>query len=278
MIMWKLYSENNEICGEMFKSLTGHNHFVSDCAISKDGGFIVSSSWDKTLRLWDIERCVTKRIFNGHTNDVMSVAFSGDNRQIVSGSRDSTVRLWNTLAVQKFVFEEKGHIDCVSSVLTLPQSSSLSIVSSGWDRVIKFWSLKPAKCQKTFSGHTNAINSISICPDGSLMASGSKDGSINVWNLIKSELDNKYLAGDSVNCVSFNPHFFLMAAAVGSTILLYNLSTRTMYQTVSQIDLKEAKTLPTVTTLTWSNDGCCLYAGYTDNNVRIFGCRPDTKN
>ncbi len=55
------------------------------------------SSWDGTLRLWDLASGETTRQFIGHEKDVLSVAFSADNRHIVSGSRDKTLRLWNTL-------------------------------------------------------------------------------------------------------------------------------------------------------------------------------------
>jgi guanine nucleotide-binding protein subunit beta-2-like 1 protein len=40
--------------GKPYKSLRGHNHFVSNVSISSDSSFVISSSWDKTLRLWDL--------------------------------------------------------------------------------------------------------------------------------------------------------------------------------------------------------------------------------
>jgi len=36
------------------RCLTGHNHFISDVVMSSDGQFALSGSWDKTLRLWDL--------------------------------------------------------------------------------------------------------------------------------------------------------------------------------------------------------------------------------
>lgn len=40
--------------------------------ISSDGQFALSSSWDKTLRLWDLNTGLTTRKFVGHTGDVLS--------------------------------------------------------------------------------------------------------------------------------------------------------------------------------------------------------------
>ncbi len=69
---------------------------MQDVALSSDGQFALSGSWDGTLRLWDLQSGETSRRFVGHSKDVLSVAFSADNRQIVSGSRDKTINLWNT--------------------------------------------------------------------------------------------------------------------------------------------------------------------------------------
>ena len=105
--------------------------------ISSDGAYALSSSWDKTLRLWELSTGNTTRTFVGHTNDVLSVSFSADNRQIVSGSRDRTIKLWNTLGDCKFTITDKGHSEWVSCVRFSPNPQNPVIVSSGWDKLVK---------------------------------------------------------------------------------------------------------------------------------------------
>jgi len=82
--VWNVYNEveDDEVkqCGVPHKSMRGHNHFVSDIALSSDNLFLVSSSWDKTCRLWDLRTCKATRNFVGHTKEVFTVAFSPDNR------------------------------------------------------------------------------------------------------------------------------------------------------------------------------------------------------
>jgi guanine nucleotide-binding protein subunit beta-2-like 1 protein len=108
------------------RSMGGHSECVQDVVLSSDGQFALSASWDKTMRLWDLNTGVTARTFQGHTKDVFSVAFSGDNRQIVSGSRDKTIKLWNTLAECKYTIVDDMHTDWVSCVGFSPSAKTLS--------------------------------------------------------------------------------------------------------------------------------------------------------
>lgn len=105
--------------------------------ISSDGAYALSSSWDKSLRLWELATGNTTRTFVGHTNDILSVSFSADNRQIVSGSRDRTIKLWNTLGDCKFTITDKGHTEWVSCVRFSPNPQNAVIVSAGWDKLVK---------------------------------------------------------------------------------------------------------------------------------------------
>lgn len=136
LIIWNLTREESAY-GYPKRSLHGHSHIVSDCVISSDGAYALSSSWDKTLRLWELSTGNTTRTFIGHTNDVLSVSFSADNRQIVSGSRDRTIKLWNTLGDCKYTITDKGHTEWVSCVRFSPNPQNPIIVSCGWDKLVK---------------------------------------------------------------------------------------------------------------------------------------------
>jgi guanine nucleotide-binding protein subunit beta-2-like 1 protein len=130
IITWALYKEpKDNLYGQALKQLTGHNHFVSDLSLSQDNNFLISSSWDKTLRLWDLRTGVATKKFYGHTKEVFAVAFSSDNRQIISAGADKGIKLWNTLADNKFTSESNNHTDWVSCVRYSPLLKTVSKVT-----------------------------------------------------------------------------------------------------------------------------------------------------
>ncbi|GMI89116.1 hypothetical protein like AT5G42010 [Hibiscus trionum] len=74
----------------------GHNAEILALSWSKKG-FLLSSSVDKTVRLWQVgcDRCL--RVFS-HNNYVTSVAFNPvDDNYFISGSIDGKVRFWEVL-------------------------------------------------------------------------------------------------------------------------------------------------------------------------------------
>jgi len=273
VVIWALTSNDGCITGEPVKRLTGHSHFVSDMTMSSDSNYAITSSWDKTLRLWDLNTGVTTRRFVGHTKDVMGVSFSLDNRQIVSASRDKTVRLWNTLAQNKFIMDsEESHTDWVSSVKLTPTMIDTKICSAGWDGEVKLWSLTSCKLSKTLSGHQAPIYCLSVSPDGSLCASGGKDKTVRLWDSYDERSLYTLYPGGEVNCISFNPSRYWLCAGVQDGLFVYDLESKELFQDVRPeiSNLGPNALLPQVTALLWSPDGRILYAGYSDGNIRVY--------
>jgi guanine nucleotide-binding protein subunit beta-2-like 1 protein len=274
IIVWTLTRDGEEEYGYAQKRLTGHGHFVEDVAISGDGNFALSGSWDGTLRLWDLNTGQTNRRFVGHSKDVLSVAFSADNRHIVSGSRDKTINLWNTLGELKYSISESGHKEWVSCVRFSPNLANPVIVSAGWDKMVKVWDLQTCKLRFNLVGHVGYVNTVTVSPDGSLCASGGKDGHAMLWDLNEGRLLSSLDAGDTINALCFSPHRFWLCAATGSTIRIWDLESKECIDELTPQFEQELsrKAVPIqCISLQWSADGTTLFSGYTDNIIRVWG-------
>merc|ERR1712096_186458 len=282
VIVWNLNAEDapSGVCGAPKKALKGHSHFVQDVVISSDGQFALSGSWDSILRLWDLNFGTTARRFVGHTKDVHSVAFSADNRQIVSASRDRTIKLWNTLGECKYTIEDGGHSESISCVRFSPNASNPLIVSGGWDRVVKVWSLTNCKLKTNLFGHTGYVNSVTVSPDGSLCASGGKDGTAMLWELNEGKHLYSLDAPSIINALCFSPNRYWLCAATDTLIRIWDLEHKTIvcdptHHTPELYTHSNAKTkVPTCLSLAWSFDGSTLYAGYSDHLIRVWQVAP----
>ena len=273
IIVWQMQSTTEGEIAFARTRLCGHDHFVEDVVISSDGQFALSCSWDGSLRLWNLDTGMTTQRFVGHTKDVLSVAFSVDNRQIVSGSRDKTIKLWNTLGECKYTITDDQHTEWVSCVRFSPSQVPL-IVSCGWDKLVKVWNLSNCKLRANLVGHDGYLNTVTVSPDGSLCASGGKDGTAMLWDLTEGKLLYKLDANDIIYSLVFSPNRYWLCAATGSCIKIWDLESKV---TVADLRLEEDEeehsdkyTPPYCSCLCWSGDGSTLYAGYTDNKIRVY--------
>ncbi|KAK6465923.1 WD repeat protein [Scheffersomyces coipomensis] len=263
LIRWQLTGGTQY--GVPKKSFKGHSHIVQDVTISADGAYALSASWDKTLRLWDLESGESTKRFVGHTSDVLSVSISKNLRQIVSASRDKTVKVWNTIG--ECMATLTGHNDWVSAVRISPAEKSSTVISASWDKTVKSWDLIDYSVNADFIGHTGYVSCITLSPDGSLCSSAGKDGSILLWDLNSNETLYTLNANAEVHALAFSPNRYWLAAATSTGIKIFKLQERDL---LDELKPESDGKAPEAISLAWSADGQNLFAGYTDNVIRVW--------
>ncbi|ETO36060.1 G-protein beta WD-40 repeats containing protein, partial [Reticulomyxa filosa] len=100
------------------QSNSKNNNKMNNIGVFGGNGYtICSGSFDRTIRIWDIETTKQFNVFNGHENIINSVRYGSNEliNTILSGSSDKSVRLWDIRSCQQIqVFN--GHTNGVFAI------------------------------------------------------------------------------------------------------------------------------------------------------------------
>ena len=64
--------------------------------LSPDGTKIITSSWDKVLKVWEREQFTLLHTLEGHSDHITCFSFSPDGNNIVTSSKDKSIKIWDT--------------------------------------------------------------------------------------------------------------------------------------------------------------------------------------
>src|SRR5262249_18722076 len=92
--------------GQIVHTLTGHSAEIVSVGFSPDGRRLATASFDRTMKLWDVQTGQDVFTLLGHTAALACLAFSPDGNQIVTGSFDATARVWNAAPLASSVTAE----------------------------------------------------------------------------------------------------------------------------------------------------------------------------
>ncbi|KAJ3136158.1 hypothetical protein HK100_002033 [Physocladia obscura] len=243
-------------------TLESHKDRVFAVAVSTDGQFVVSGSWDKTVKIWDVHTGAVQKTLLGHSDEVYAIAISADSQFIASGSSDRTVKLWDvqTGAVQKTL---KGHSKAVRAVAISPGGQF--IVSGSADTTVRIWDAQTGVVQKTLTGHTDYVRSVAISANEWFVVSGSSDKTVKIWNVESGEV-LKTLEGHSTFvcsvAISVNEQF-IVSGSDDTTVKIWDVETGTVQNTLVGHS-------NTVSTVAISADGCFVVSGSWDKTVKIW--------
>lgn len=100
----------------MSKNFEAHpGNYLLKCVLSPDLESLVTTSSDKTLKVWNTHTWELERILAGHQRWVWDAVFSSDSQFLVSVSSDQSGKLWD-MASGEVVRTYTGHNLTVSCV------------------------------------------------------------------------------------------------------------------------------------------------------------------
>ena len=244
-------------------TLIGHSSSVCSVAISPDEQCLASGSFDKTVKLWNLQTGELLHTLTKHTKPVLSVAFSPDGKILASASVDDTIELWQWRSAS-LSCTIADYSDARVSIC-LAMSPDGKFLASGSDRqVIKVWQIDTGNLLYTLSD-SRGINSVTFSPDGQFLASGSSDNTVKLWRLDNSELVNRFTGHErDVNSVAIDPQGKILASGSSdTTIKLWHLGNGKLLATLRGHG-------DWVRSVRFSHNGRILVSGSADATIKLW--------
>lgn len=241
-----------------------HSQYITSVAFSPDGKYILSGSYDKTVKLWDRRTGRMVRNFVGHTDWVSSVAFSPDGKYIISSSADKSIRLWDQISGRLI----RQYLPVEGPCAVAISNDGNYLAAGGADKIIRIWQLQTGEFLRSFVGHTNRINSIAFSPDSTLLLSGSTDNSIKLWNA-NTGLSIRDFVGHSnrVTSVAFSHDGkLILSGSDDKTIKSWDRETGKVIRSFVGHEGQ-------VTSVAFSPDNQYILSGSYDRIVKLWSCR-----
>ncbi|CAD5122875.1 DgyrCDS11276 [Dimorphilus gyrociliatus] len=154
---------------------SGHTDLIRNSVFCPDENFIISSSDDKTIRLWDRRTGhVCKEV---ELPDIpMSIEISVDGTLLTVGhGRKISFYSMDSLNLDK---EFTAEAEIISASLHPSKSCA---VCGGQNFTLYKYDFETGVMSESYKGHFGPVHCIKFSPDGELYASGSEDGTLRLW-------------------------------------------------------------------------------------------------
>ena len=217
----KLWDVERALCAREF---AGHESYVFCAALNPSNTLLATGSFDETVKIWDIRVPDALKTINAHSEPITSVAFNGyDGTVLASGSYDGLLRLWDTASGECLatIFAEQAGLSAKHAPVSHAAYSDSGeyVLASTHDDIIRLWRVdgNPCRLKREFEGRKArrycckaafhfACHRRSQDIDRHAVIAGSEDGSIHVWGMQTSALENRIVDAHDSPVLGVDPH------------------------------------------------------------------------
>ncbi|KAK9117023.1 hypothetical protein Sjap_015970 [Stephania japonica] len=270
-------SSNTTIHYQCISTLKGHSSYISSLVLA--GKLLYSGSSDREIRVWsrdtlshpivdDHENLKPSNVVAVSSGAVKTLVVSGN--KLMSGHQDHKIRVWQVVEAQFDVHhhQQQQHQRQYKRLATLPTLS---------DRVTK---LIPSKNyvqvrrhkKSTWVHHVDAVSSLAISTDGSILYSVSWDRTLKIWRASDFkclESINK-AHDDAINAIVLSNNGLIFTGSADKKVKVWKrIEGDKKHSLVATLEKHESA----VNALAISSDGSTLYSGACDRSIVVWAAR-----
>lgn len=165
--------------------LEGHEDRLARVVFHPAGRHIISSSFDETWRVWDLERSTEVLVQDGHARGIYGLDIHPDGALVASGDLGGHAILWDLRSGQN-VLALVGH---VKKVLSIDFADNGYLLATGSeDNTARIWDIRTSKTVHTIAAHTKSITSVRFQRgnDTQFLTTASHDATVRIWNTVNA--------------------------------------------------------------------------------------------
>ena len=217
--------------------------FTCACIDEYDPTNFSAADENKNIFVWnDLNKNPVVK-FGGVSSAITTLFMYSEERELYSGLQGGLVVVWD-LMEGKIKTNLQGHSTPITAMTFAKVKQIPTFMATGaLDGKIKFWDIRLKQQILSLKGHLDAVKTLSISPDCSLIASGSEDGLCSIWDIrtCKKIKDLSISDQGAVNAVEFNPYSITLCySSNDKTIRHWDIET---YNLISETPIVN---LPTV--------------------------------
>lgn len=200
LLVWEWKSESYVLKQQ------GHLYGLNCMDYSSDGQFIATGGEDSKVKIWNACSGFCFITFTEHIAPVTGVKFIGKGlgKALITSSLDGTIRAHDLLRYRNF--RTLTTPDPVQFTCLAVDNSGEVVCAGALDPFhIYVWSLQTGRLLDVLAGHEGPIACLDFSNHNSLLASGSWDGTLKLWDVYKNECTDTYEHGCDVLAVAFRP-------------------------------------------------------------------------
>jgi WD40 repeat protein len=164
----------------------GHQSDILSVDFSPTQDTIVTSSWDKTIMLWDTSGNFIHKL-SGHTDRIYSVSYHKKGGKLISAGMDGTIRLWDTGTRKNIkTFRTSNYI---FTVKFLDKNPDLFLTAGG-DNIARIWHIS-GNIHQTFQ-HESDIYAVDANAQMTYVMTGTKEDGAGLFYTLEGFLENNH--------------------------------------------------------------------------------------